>query len=408
MEKYFPIKLENISSSSDRDYYCSMKFQYLKIDLESRTTYNCHAAAPHSIDMDWLEKNSGNLFNTDISINERKMMLANQRNHSCEPNCWNAEDHGASSPRLYQQGNIRTHDQVTHYPEILDLAIGSDCNLTCSYCCKEFSSAWRKDLANNGSYAITDSDNRFQLTAFDRVMMKVSQPELKKSKHFNTLLNEVRLMAPRLKNLTITGGEPFLDNQLFDIITQLPMHASAVIEIYTGLGVSESRFKKIIDKIQHVPNLMLIISAESTSKFFEFNRYGNIWNDFVSKIKYIKEKNINFQFHATITNLTIFDFKNFVEYFSDNLVVSSFAYQPYFMAPYVLDEYSKNTIRLECEQLSESYRSQILQSIEATPTEQQKNNCREFLIEFTNRRPNLSLEIFPPHFLKWLGLSHVV
>ena len=69
---------------------------------------------------------------------------------------------------------------------------------------------------------------------------------------------------------------------------------------------------------------------------------------------------------------------------------------------------SKNIIRLECEQLPELYRSQILQSIQATPTEQQKNNCKEFLIEFTRRRPKLSLEIFPMHFLQWLGLSHVV
>ena len=318
MDKYFPIKLENISSSLDRDYYCSMKFQFLKIDLESKTTYNCHAAKPHSIDMMWVKNNPGNLFNTDININERKMMLANQRNHSCEQNCWTAEDHGAISPRLFQQGNIRTHDQVVTNPEILDLTIGSDCNLTCSYCCKEFSSAWRNDLAKNGSYNITESDNRFQLTSFDQVLMKINQPELKTSSHYQTLLNEIHLVAPGLKNLIITGGEPFLDNQLVDTITQLS--TDAVIEMYTGLGVSESRFKKIIDKIQHVPKLVLIISAESTSKFFEFNRYGNIWNDFVSKVRYIKEKNINFQFHATITNLTMFDFKNFVEYFPDNHV----------------------------------------------------------------------------------------
>lgn len=406
MEKYFPIKIENISSNLDRDYYCSMKFQFLKIDLESKTTYNCHAAKSHPIDMAWLEKNSGNLFNTDISINERKMMLKNQRNNSCEQNCWTAEDHGAISPRLSQKGDIRTHDQVFTSPETLDIATGSDCNLTCSYCCKEFSSAWRNDLANNGSYNITQADDRFQLTSMDRVLMKISQPELKKSKHYQTLLNEVRLMAPGLKNVIITGGEPFLDNQLVDTITQLS--TNAVIKIYTGLGVSGSRFKKIIDKIQNLPNVILIISAESTNKFFEFNRYGNLWDDFVLKIKYIKEKNINFQFHGTITNLTMFDFKNFVEYFSENFVFFAPAYQPHFMAPYVLDEHSKNIIRSDCKKLPEFLRSQILKSIQATPTEQQKNNCKEFLIEFTNRRPDLSLTIFPPTFLQWLGLSHVV
>jgi hypothetical protein len=104
----------------------------------------------------------------------------------------------------------------------------------------------------------------------------------------------------------------------------------------------------------------------------------------------------------------MFDFKNFVEYFSENFVFFAPAYQPHFMAPYVLDEHSKNIIRSDCKKLPEFLRSQILKSIQATPTEQQKNNCKEFLIEFTNRRPDLSLTIFPPTFLQWLGLSHVV
>ena len=136
-------------SGPERDYYCSYKFKFLKIDLESKTTYNCHAAAPHPIDFDWLNNNPGQLFNTDTSINERQQMLNNQRNDSCEQNCWRAEDSGAQSPRLYQGGAKRTHDQLITHPEIIDLTVGGDCNLTCSYCCKEFSSAWRRDIVNN-------------------------------------------------------------------------------------------------------------------------------------------------------------------------------------------------------------------------------------------------------------------
>jgi hypothetical protein len=69
-----------------RDYYCSMKFKFLKIDLESTTTYNCHAASPHSVDFNWLKNNPGNLFNTNVNVAERQMMLENKRNSSCEQN----------------------------------------------------------------------------------------------------------------------------------------------------------------------------------------------------------------------------------------------------------------------------------------------------------------------------------
>ena len=74
--------------SVDRDYYCSYKFKYLKVDLVSNATYNCHAAKQHAIDFEWLADNKGNLFNTEINIAERQMMMANQRNSSCEENCW--------------------------------------------------------------------------------------------------------------------------------------------------------------------------------------------------------------------------------------------------------------------------------------------------------------------------------
>ena len=119
---------------SDRDYYCSKKFTFLKIDLESKTTYNCHAAKPHQIDFEWLQHNPGQLFNTPINLKERQMMLSNQRNDSCEQNCWPAEDRGLPSPRLMQQGQFRSHDQIVVQPRMIDITLNTDCNLTCSYC----------------------------------------------------------------------------------------------------------------------------------------------------------------------------------------------------------------------------------------------------------------------------------
>ena len=49
----------------NREYYCSQKFRFIKIDLESNTMYTCDAAKPHSIDLQWLEKNPGQLFNNE-------------------------------------------------------------------------------------------------------------------------------------------------------------------------------------------------------------------------------------------------------------------------------------------------------------------------------------------------------
>ena len=395
-------------SSPERDYYCSYKFKYLKIDLESKTTYNCHAASAHPIDFAWLSNNPGQLFNTDTSINERQQMLNNQRNTSCEQNCWRAEDCGAQSPRLYQGGAKRTHDQLITHPETIDLTVGGDCNLTCSYCCKEFSSAWRRDIVNNGDYNISDSDERFRATNKDRVLLKISQSELKSTTHYQTLLDEIRLNLPNLKTLVVTGGEPLLDNQLIDLLTNFELPPSLKVEIYTGLGVSPSRFKNFIDKLSKLKNLLLIVSAEGIDRYLEFNRYGIKWNEFDAKIKLLEQSGIQFKFQSQLSNLTVFGYPEFVKYFSLHPINLTFVYQPHMMAPHVLDPVSKQQIQNDILTLPEHMQLAIHKSIQKEPTELERLNLREFLIEFVRRRPGLDLTIFPESFLKWVELEYVV
>jgi organic radical activating enzyme len=373
-----------------------MKFKYLKIDLESKTTYACHAARPHDVDFAWLNKNSGELFNTDVNVLERGMMLRNERNDSCEQNCWSAEDRNATSPRIYQGGVERTHTTVHTKPEIIDLTIGGDCNLTCSYCCKEFSSAWRRDLIGNGDYPLNDL--RYTGGIKDRALLKISQRELKKTAQYQLLLNEIQSAAPTLKTLTVTGGEPFLDNSLLEILSNLGLNKSAVIKIYTGLGVDYTRFVKIVDKLKQLDNVLIIVSAESIDEFLEFNRYGSKWEDFKKKIELLKEQNINFRFHCTLTNLTIFGFKKFFDYFNKERIIVTYAYQPQMMAPYVLDPESKQHIQKDIETLPAEFKDPILKSLATNPTEQERSDISIFLKEFVSRRKDISLNIFPKSF----------
>jgi len=392
----------------NREYYCSQKFRFIKIDLESNTMYTCDAAKPHSIDLQWLEKNPGQLFNNEININERLMMLQNQRNSSCEQNCWPAEDRGTLSPRLLRGGNIKTHTEIYTHPEILDLTINGNCNLTCSYCCKEYSSAWRRDIINNGNYKITQGDSRYQAETKDHILNKLSQSTIKQSKHYQLLLKEIRLISPGLKTLYVTGGEPLLDNQLIDILIDLPLDPLVEVNLFTGLGMSMSRFKLLLGKLQIISkkyvNFRLKISAESTDKFFEFNRYGNKWNEFLAKIELLKNQNINFIFHSTLSNLTLFKFVEFYKTFEKYTFTFDVANQPTMLAPHILDIDSKQMIQQSLTELSPDLAMRILQMIQATPTEMEKQNLKEFLTEFVSRRSDLDLKIFPTTFLTWLEL----
>ena len=235
-------------SSADRNYYCSMKFRFLKVDLIRNTMYTCDAATPRSIDRDWLEANPGQLFNTESIVNDRRLMLQNIRNLNCEQNCWPAEDKGSVSPRLFRNGDLKTHTDLYQSPEFFDLTINSDCNLSCSYCCKEFSSSWRRDIAKNGPYKITGLSDRYELTPMDQIIQQLSQSEVKSNRNYQLLLNELRIVAPSLKTLYVTGGEPLLDNNLIDTLVDIPFDSDINLNLFSGLGMSESRVYNLLYK----------------------------------------------------------------------------------------------------------------------------------------------------------------
>lgn len=385
---------------SERDYYCSMKFRFLKIDFNTGNTYNCHASAGHKINFDALKQKPGSLFNSDVNVKERYMMLDNVRNPSCEQNCWYAEDNGAVSPRIYQNGMPRTHLDPLQQPETIDLTISNNCNLTCTYCCKEYSSSWNRDIAENGDYPVPDV--RYKLTAKDKALIKLKQNDLTSSANYNLLLDEFALISENLKDLVITGGEPFLNNSLIDVLSKIK--SKPKVKIYTGLGVNTARFEKYLIELKKFENINIIVSAEATNKFFEFNRYGVGWDQFNERVALLRKHNMNFTFHSTLTNLTVFDFANFFKYYSDDTIKLTFAYSPRIMAPFVLDDDSKQLIEQSLQSLPEDYKVRILKSINATPSDEDKEHLKLFLAEFVRRRPDLNLNIYPTSFLKWLGL----
>lgn len=390
--------------SDNRDYYCSYKFKYLKLDLVNNATLNCHAARQHTIDFSWLKKNKGQLFNTELNVAERKMMLANQRNSSCEEICWPLEDQGVISPRIWQNGKTQTHVSPVTQPEILEIKINDNCNMSCSYCCKESSSSWRRDLQIHGPYS-ADFKNRYRLTDRDKMMIKVSQNEVKNTTRFQILLDEIKCFSANLKELVITGGEPLLDNQLFAVINAVANTATK-INIYTGLGVDTKRFTRMLHRIQDIPNVMISVSAECTGKFYEFNRYGNQWNEFIEKITMLEQSNIELRFSTCITNLTVIDLAAFIKLFQNHRIGLVFANQPEMSAPYVLDPDTKNHILKDIESLPNIYREQIAQSIQAQPSEWQREQTSIFLKEYASRR-DLDLNIYPITFLKWLNINVV-
>jgi organic radical activating enzyme len=394
-----------MNQSTDFDqknnFYCSQKFWWLSLDLEKLKTMSCCSATPTKIDFDHINQHPGSLFNSPEIIAERQLMLSNQPVSSCSATCWIPESKSQVSRRIVMKSYLPTHTATTTSPESLNIIVGSDCNMTCIYCCKYYSSAWARDINNHGDYSVTTNDDRYTLNNTDRVLLKLGQKDIKNNRFNETLLNEISQLteSSTLKEIFISGGEPFLYLGLEELVLKLS-GSRIPINIVSGLGVNSERFQKEIIKLNKIAKIKLVISAESTDTWYELLRYGNTWKQFEKNIEILKQHNIAYNFRATISNLALLNIDDFISYAKDVDICWSTCTDPEFFAVNLLDDITKAKLK-EKVAIYPLQLQEIINSVTNEFLPDQKSNLNMYLKEFTQRR-NIDLKSFPSHFVKWI------
>jgi organic radical activating enzyme len=338
-----------------------------------------------------------------LLLKERQDMLDNIPVNSCAAACWKPESAGLASRRTMIGTDSLTHTTLESQPEDLNIVLGSTCNLTCSYCDKQYSSAWLRDVAEAPYLDIP----KFQLTALDQVILKVSQKEHQYSDGFNLILGELPGFT-KLKNAWISGGEPFLYNNFPALLNNISK--TTKVAFYTGLGVDHARLKTQINKINIRDNLTIFVSAENINQLYEFNRYGNSYENFTMNLQLLKQAGFKIKFSAVVSNLTLHGLTDFADQYGDANIEYQFCNDPDYLQVGVLDDYSKDQLQTIIDRSTISIKNQIINSLKIHSTEQQRINCGIFLNKFAQRR-NLNLDIFPKSMLQWLNikeLQHVV
>jgi len=387
------------------NYYCSNKFTYLKIDFEKAMTYNCHAAQPHAVDFAWLQDNPGQLFNTETNCREREIMLAGKRNASCEQNCYPAEDRGQVSTRMIESTPDRRYVQIRTKPKMVDVTLFSDCNLGCSYCCKEYSTTWQQDLAQHGAYELLgfEDQDRYRINIKDRLLQKFSQREKQNLDRVQTLIRELEHIKTHAEILIISGGEPLLNNHVIEVVQAA--QGVPTVYLFTGLGVNFDRFTRLLGQLKQYPNMILYISAENVGALYEFNRHGSLWTEFERRVQVIRESGIRFEFRASVSNLTVTGLDKFMDFAGQDTVQINFVHHPRFMSVGNLDHDTKlDTMKRLNAWQHRPQISQVMASLDSQDhTEQDRLWLRDWLTQFTQRR-KVDLSCFEPSFRKWLQL----
>jgi wyosine [tRNA(Phe)-imidazoG37] synthetase (radical SAM superfamily) len=368
--------------------YCSQKFWWLTVEPQKRAIASCCAADPVKIDITWLDKNPGKLFNIPQLQLERQQMLDGQTVESCYRECWRAELQGLTSRRIQMGSDKLAETDINASPSILSINLSTDCNLTCTYCGKFYSTAWLNDIATNGPYI---DEPRFTLNSDDAIVLALGQKTLKNTDAYQLIIDEA-LKLTTVKQVILSGGEPFLYNGLVELINKI----DAPVNVYTGLGVNANRFKSILEQLpKHVT---LTISAENVGPLYEFNRYGNSYNNFLDNLNLINSLGISYNFSSVISNLTIHGYKEFQKTFSTSNDTLNLCLDPEYLGANILDDASKELINVVD---YEYFDSEIKQTIVTEYDEVNRKKCNLYLLEFARRR-QLSLEIFPSNFIEWL------
>jgi organic radical activating enzyme len=384
-------------------HYCNQKFNWAQVSIFDGRVQSCCEAQEDTVALDDITAHPVGFFNYPQIIKDRQHMLEGKKISGCS-SCWRDEDRGLESRRIKHGSIIMTNsDPVNCMPETLNIVLSNTCALTCVYCCKKFSHSWRADLIKNGDYTdIDDEDQRFLASPKDQVLYRLSQSDLENTSFYRELLSQATAIKSHVRELAITGGEPFLSKNLEEIITQLATDQMCV-RIYTGLGVSSARLKNVIALLTAVKNLTVVVSAENTDAHYEFVRYGNSFGNFSHNLDLLYDHDIDVKFSCSLNNISTFNFLDFVDRYGDkNNLEIHMVNQPKFLAVNVLDQHSKDKFVDRLNSYQNWFDINSLQQHVLAPCDQQlKRNCATFLTEFARRR-NLSLDVFPKSFVSWL------
>ncbi len=293
--------------------YCVYPFTNLNSNTEGSVKLCCSINENLHATADGEELNFGkhsieDIWNSDYMQTVRKQMLNGERPEACRV-CWDLEDKGVQSSRqsafsepglAYARGKEYRSIEPP-LPQSLELRLGNFCNLRCNSC-------W-----SLSSDRIADERTRM----VDKVpewLSKDWQYELDLNKKANWRWWEdpefdatIAQLAPNLKRLYLTGGEPTLIKRNTEIMRQIldSGNKDCYIALTTNLTNWDDDF---FNTMAEFNNGELQISVDHVREQNEYIRFPTKWSKVEENLAKIT---VTFPVHWTIKHYTVYQAYNF-------------------------------------------------------------------------------------------------
>jgi pyruvate-formate lyase-activating enzyme len=293
--KTFPIR---------NDTACVYKWGWNTFRLYNGQSSSCHRVTPVAVPLDQFD----DFHNTDKVLDDRQRMLAGQWPESgrgCEY-CQEVEAQGGISDRLYHNNipgltpvdfDPAGDQKVT--PRILELYLTNTCDLACIYCLPFYSSRNNEELKKFGPYPVG--------------IMPVKEIS-NRDQYFAAWLKWLDKNYEHVDTLSILGGEPFLQKEMWDILEFIGerKNSNLTLAINTNLNSNPETVKRFVEAYKKliaarkIKRVHISASLDCWGPRAEFIRSGLDLSRWQENFEYlIQHKWLAISVHQVITSLSI-------------------------------------------------------------------------------------------------------
>lgn len=190
---------------------------------------------------------------------------------------------------MKQYSGANTYDLMDPLSEVesVDISFSNQCNMQCLTCGPEYSSKW-------------SSSNK--ITSYAGYVKKNIYP-----------------LIGQLKNITIAGGEPFLQKEVSSFLSELILlkRVDIKLELNSNGSIVPEHFLKLLSKFS---NLQICLSIDGVGDDAVRIRPGVKWEKILTNIKLLKKRlpHATITSYTTVSTLNILNFPSMVNYFLDN------------------------------------------------------------------------------------------
>ena len=302
-------KLDEISSSM-----CMAKWLWTSVHLTNGTTNSCFLPPIHKIEVENIIDNPKGLHNTPQKKEQRAMMLKGEQPDGCSY-CWNIEkmDRSFNSDRHYRSSEpwaqagwddvVAGGADVDIEPRFMEVNFNHACNLACSYCSPHLSSAWAKDIEENGPYDTIIPHNSID---YFKQIGQYPIPNREVNPYVDAFWEWWPELYPKLQNFRMTGGEPLMDKNTFRVLDYVIDNGRPDLEmaVTTNASVPDKLWNKFVDKVSFISEynklkrFRAFVSVDGWGDQAEYMRHGldfdKMWNNVNNYLTRVDEGLVTF------------------------------------------------------------------------------------------------------------------